>query len=344
MFKKKNYTLFFIVGVVCTLIIAGVVFLNKNFAPVSNDNSQIALKILPGDSFNMIVSQLKEKELIKNKLAFKILAILSGKAHQIKPGEYLLNRSLSSREIIKILVKGPEEIAVTIIPGKTLKEIDDLLSKNKIIQKGELINLDINTVYLTNPSKYFFLENKKTLEGFLLPDTYRFLTGESPKNVAFKILDNFLEKALPILEKDDKIEENREILYQDLILASCVEKEVPVFEDQKIAAGILKKRLEIGMPLQVDATVLYAKCDGRFNNCSSLRGSDLKIDSPYNTYLFKGLPPAPISNPAISTIEAVINSTDSPYLYYLSVPNTNITIFSKTLEEHNHNRLQYLSK
>jgi UPF0755 protein len=123
-----------------------------------------------------------------------------------------------------------------------------------------------------------------------------------------------------------------------------LEKEVPDFEEQKIAAGIFLKRMDVGMALQADATVIYAKCSGKFAGCASLTRLDFKIDSPYNTYFYAGLPPAPISNPSAKTIEAASKAEKSDYWYYLSDPETQKTIFSKTLEEHNDNRASYLLK
>jgi len=327
------------------LILFGIVFA-RNLRPVkddeSDDNTQIVLEISQGTSFNEITSQLKEKGLVRREIVFKIFTVLSGKAHQLKPGKYFLSKNLSAKEVINELTAGPKEISIIIIPGKTLKEIDEFLAENRVIKKGELIDLDANEIFLANPAKYFFLEEVKTLEGFLLPDTYRFLPGESPKNVVLKMVDNFSTKALPILKQDDKLLSDREFIYKTLILASLLEKELPLLEDQKIAAGILGKRLTIGMPLQVDATILYAKCEEQFSDCPPLTKEDFKINSVYNTYLFKGLTPTPISNPSTSTIEAAANPTLSSFLYYLSIPKTTTTIFSKTFEEHNHYRFQYL--
>jgi len=123
-----------------------------------------------------------------------------------------------------------------------------------------------------------------------------------------------------------------------------IEKEVPDSEDRKIVAGILLKRLEIGMALQVDATLSYIKCGGRFFFCESpgVERKDLILASGYNTYRYPGLPPAPISNPGQDALSAVLNAQTSPYLYYLSNPKTKKTIFSRTLEEHNENRAKYL--
>lgn len=343
MFKITKFSLLFLLFVLIffILIFLGIVFV-KNLKPVSNDATQIVLEIPEGASFNEIISQLKEKGLIRQETVFKIFAILSGKAHQLKPGKYFLSKNLSAKEIINELTAGPKEVSITIIPGRTLKEIDEILAENKIIKKGELIDLDVKEIFSVNPNKYFFLEGAKSLEGFLLPDTYYFLPGESVQSVVLKMVDNFSRKALPILKQDGKLSTDRNFIYKTLILASFLEKEVPVFEDQKIAAGVLEKRLTKGMPLQVDATILYAKCEGRFINCPALTKEDFKINSVYNTYLFKGLTPTPISNPSISTIEAAANPVSSSFFYYLSTPKSTTTIFSKTLEEHNRYRFQYL--
>lgn len=339
MFQLRNFLLLFLLFI---LIVGGTIFFTLNLKPVSADKTQSVLKISQGMSFSQIVDQLHEEGLIRSLKIFKAFALLSGQAHQFKPGEYFLSPNLSSKEIINYLTAGPKEISVTIIPGRTLKEIDDLLSGSGIIKQGDLINLSVDEVFSSDPNKYFFLKDRKTLEGFLLPDTYRFLPGETAKIVALKILDNFEAKALQSFNKDVSINMKKDFDYKTLILASLLEKEIPAYEDQRKVADIFEKRLKIGMPLQIDACILYAKCDGRFIDCPTLQKEDFKIDSPYNTYLNKGLVPTPISNPSSSTIEAAANPMSSDYLYYLSDSKTNETIFSKTLEEHNRNRYQYL--
>ncbi|PIV31820.1 endolytic transglycosylase MltG, partial [Candidatus Wolfebacteria bacterium CG02_land_8_20_14_3_00_37_12] len=127
-----------------------------------------------------------------------------------------------------------------------------------------------------------------------------------------------------------------------ITIASYLEKEVPGNDDRRIVAGIIEKRLKIGMPIQIDATVLYNKCSGRFSECPLLVKSDFKKDSPYNTYTRLGLTPTPISNPSLDAIKAVIEKKDSGYWFYLSDPKTKKTIFSENLEKHNINRAKYL--
>jgi UPF0755 protein len=157
--------------------------------------------------------------------------------------------------------------------------------------------------------------------------------------VVGEFTDNFNVKALPLLNADSKNAQ------RDLILASILEKEVPSSTDQKLIAGILLKRLAAGMPLDVDATVCYAKLlenPSPAASCYPLTALDFKIDSPYNTYLYRGLPPGPIGNPGVSAIVAAIDPVSSPYWYYLSDPKTGKTIFAKTLDEQTQNRVKYL--
>ena len=121
-------------------------------------------------------------------------------------------------------------------------------------------------------------------------------------------------------------------------MASLIEREVRTYEDMRIVSGLLWKRMEIGMPLQVDATLVYLT--GR--KTGQITNDDKLIDSAYNTYKYRGLPPTPIANPGLNAINAAIDPIESEYLYYLSTPITGETIFSKTLDEHNENRIKYL--
>lgn len=305
------------------LILISVSFFNLGASSPGKFGNPVALDISRGAGFNEIVESVYQKGLIRAPLVFKIYAGLTGKAHKIKSGYFEIENPVSVPELLNILIRGPLQISATIFPGMTLKEADDLLAAKKIIKNGELENY-----------------NAGALEGFLLPDTYIFYQGSGAEAVAKKILINFENKFSSIIgEEKRKSGEFKEAL----IIASILEKEIPDGEERKIAAGVLYKRLAVGMPLQVDASVVYVKCGGRFLNCPALSKSDYSIDSPHNTYLHSGLPPAPISNPSIGAIKAVFEKKDSPYWYYLSDPKTKKTIFSKTLDEHNKNRIKYLS-
>lgn len=334
----------FIIGAIA------IIFIYNLQPPTPTDNQSVTLDIPEKLGFNEIVEKLSANGLIRSERAFKIYALISGRAHRFKPGRYFFpptgESSPSASALIKILAAGPTEIPMTIYPGMTLKEIDDRLSSLKIIEPGDLTNFNTFSLkddypwlplFEKNSREAFENDSRDALEGFLLPDTYYFLPATEIDLTIKKILDNFELKALPFLNNDVNI-------LNTLILASLLEKEIPNNNERKIAAGILKKRLSVGMALQIDATIIYAKCEGRFSGCPALTKEDYKINSAYNTYLEPGLPPAPISNPSLEAIKAAAAPLKTDYWYYLSDPETKKTIFSKTLDEHNKNRVKYLFK
>ncbi|MBI5306159.1 endolytic transglycosylase MltG [Candidatus Wolfebacteria bacterium] len=309
----------------------------KNFYPDFSaiKNYPIDFEISSGSGLNEITDNIYYSGLIRSKFFFKIYAIAVGAASRLQAGNYEIKFPVSVAEIIKILKNGPVEIEATIIPGMTLKEIDDYFSKLKIIKSNSLIYYG---GFDKLKQRYRFLEGVKNLEGFLLPDTYRFYMGSDVDFVVDKILNNFKTKTESFFSSV-----NNANLKKILIFASFLEKESPDYEDRKIIAGIFEKRLKIGMPLQIDATVIYAKCFGKFLNCPTLKSLDFKLDSDYNTYYYKGLTPTPISNPDLKAIKAVLEKTNSRYWYYLSDPKTKKIIFAINLDDHNKNRAKYLS-
>lgn len=290
--------------------------------------------IAKGERFADIGARLSQEGLVKSISVFKAYALFSGKAQKFQPGFYEISSSMSVPEIVRLLTsRGQNEIAVTIPEGSTFLDIESLLQQSGVLQKDELRSARISEFR----EQYSFLRERESFEGFLFPDTYRFERGSSVDSILRRFLDTFREKAWPVLS-------HREDWYERLILASYLEREVPEFEDRRLVAGVLLKRLRIGMLLQVDATLSYAKCNGKFLECSNaaVTRSDRSIVSPYNTYERLGWTSTPISNPGESAIRAAIGPEESPYLYYLSARKTGKTIFSRTLEEHNKNRAKYL--
>ncbi len=290
--------------------------------PVSKIPSLRDFIVEPGQGFREITLHLRNQGFIRSIFAFKILAFLKGSAHQFKPGLYEISPHLTSNEIIHRLVRGAEEVKVVIPEGLSIYEVDKILSDNKIIKPSSLID---------------YAEGK-SLEGKLFPDTYYFFTSSKVGDVVQVFLKNFESKISPLLEKEPgSVEKN-------LILASLVQEEVTIYKDQQIVAGIMKKRLKLNMPLQLDSTVCYLKKINSKNpleSCHPVTPLDLKIDSPYNTYLYKGLPPGPIASPGVSAIKAVLESQNSAYLFYLS-DSLGQTYFAEDLEGHNYNVLIHL--
>ena len=307
-----------------TLIVAALlltIFLNAGIQAPAEASDYKVFNIDKGEGFDEIISRLKDEGFIKSSSITKIYSFLTGSAHKLKPGIYELSPHLNSDEIISRLTKGTDQIKVRIPEGSSVFEIDAILSKAKIIETGNLIAYS-----KTSP-----------IEGYLFPDTYKFFLGSDISRVVETFRSNFDSNLAKILQNTSNP--------QDILtLASIVEREVPDFEDRKTVAGLLNKRLKIGMPLQVDATVCYVKRlkNSEDKNCYPFEPLDTKIDSPYNTYQYKGLPPGPISSPGVSAVRAVLEAKDSPYLFYISDPATGKTIFAENLEDHNRNILVYL--
>lgn len=260
-----------------------------------------------GSGLAEISGKLEKEGLVRSKYGFALYVRVSNKSKKIKYGKYLFNEPISIFALAGRLTKGEfgfKSLKVVIPEGLTAKETAELFAGFENFDKEE------------------FLEKTKNLEGYLFPDTYLFLPGAETEQIIKTMRDNFKKKA-------------GDVGQDVVVMASLIEKEVPDSDDRKIVSNILWKRLERGMPLQVDAVFPYIT--GRNNVLSD----DLKIDSPYNTYLYKGLPPGPIANPGSDAIEAARNPKESPYLYYLS-GNDSQTHFAKTFAEHLKNKEKYL--
>ena len=262
-----------------------------------------------GQSFSQIAENLENAGLIKSSLYFKAYALLEGHATSLQAGEYLLSPSMPLPQIVQKIVSGDTaSMAVTIPEGFTVKQIEERLG---------------------------FALPGENLEGFLFPDTYHFPLSIGGREVVDRMRENFDGKLTA--EMIQEIEKQGKTIFEIIIMASMIEKEVRTPEDKKLVSGVLWKRLGIGMPLQVDATIIYIT--GKQTTRVSLQ--DLQIDSPYNTYKYQGLPVGPICNPGLDSIIAAIYPEESQYLYYLSAPN-GTTHFSRTLQEHNIAKNKYL--
>lgn len=292
--------------------------------------------IVKNEGFKSIAARLSQATLIKSITIFKLYALFTGTAQKFQPGSYKLSQTMSVPEIVATLTsRGSNEISITIPEGSTVRDIEFILTRAGVLTEGEKVLSDYQPSAFVETRPY--LSDANSFEGFLFPDTYRFEIGSKPTVVLEVFLNNFEEKAWPLIREEPD-------WYATITLASLLEREVPEFPDRQIVAGILLKRMKIRMPLQVDATIGYVKCEGQFKECAvvTVRKSDLKTPSPYNTYLHIGLPPTPIANPGTASLQAALTPTASPYLYYLSASTTQETYFSKTLEEHNDKRARYL--
>ena len=290
----------------------------------------IDFEVKAGDGFGDTVRRLEEGGLIRSGTAATIYALATGAARNFKPGVYQLSSASSTRALINTLVAGAiREVEVRIPEGANIYDVDEILSRAGILPRGALF------LYPFGDDRRV---GQETLEGRLFPDTYRFHANSAVVPIVEKFLSVFEAKVAPLLPEDPAAGT------RTLIIASLLEREVPEFRDRQIIAGILEKRLRAGMPLQVDASVCYAKTATLRApaDCLPLTMADLKMDSPYNTYVNKGLPPAPIGNPGIEAVKAALSPLPSEYWFYLSDQKTGKTIFARNLEEHARNRAKYL--
>lgn len=285
-------------------IFAAVVYSITLTQPVSHDDSMRSFEIIKGESAKSIASSLKDADLIRSPLFFRLL--VKQQKIVLQAGIYQLSPSYSPSEIAKTLTKGLAiDEKITIPEGFRSEQI------------AETAGIPIKD----------FLAAAKGLEGQLFPDTYYVKKGITAPELVTIIHDNFVKKAGAI----DKT---------TLILASLVERETKGDNEKPIVAGILQKRLSAGWALELDATVQYflGKPGNWWPNTTLL---DRKLVSPYNTYLHTGLPPAPIGNPGLASIKAVQNAQESPYWFYLH-DKQGVIHYGATLQEHNQNIAKYI--
>ncbi|OGM09868.1 hypothetical protein A2W13_01645 [Candidatus Woesebacteria bacterium RBG_16_36_11] len=335
--KRLAFILAVPIILVVVLLSFSFIWWNQNSQPVSLNSETSRFVIPKGYGASQTAQKLFEQNLIKSTLAFKIYVQLRDFSGNIQAGEYDLSQNFSLPKLVETLLKGPTSVWTTIPEGLRREEIGIRFAQSLIKEK------DQQEIFLND-----FLQNTKGKEGFLFPDTYLFprdMSGEKVANFMKSTFDN----RISAFSKD--IDSGSLNLNQIVTLASLIEREAKGIEERPTIAGILIKRAEAGWPLQVDASVQYAvgtnKCQASIDtNCNwwpILTKEDLEINSRFNTYKYSGFPPAPVSNPGLSSIKAAVFPQDSPYWFYLHDKDGNIH-FAKTIEEHNENIRTYLGK
>jgi UPF0755 protein len=337
-----------IVVVAVVLIIAALAVVWGLVAPVRRGSTEsVIITVPPGTSVQRVAGDLKAKGLIRSDLAFRLLARLRGATVQV--GEYDLNAGLSSAAILRKLASGDViNYSFTVPEGYTVRQIGALLEQKGYINRERWDAL----VYGQTDAfaAYDFLPAKapspgpgapkgfrvSRLEGFLFPDTYQFVRGMTEEQLLKQMLDRFTALFTPAMVEQAKAS-GRSVL--DVVkLASIVEREAQVDAERPVIAGVFTNRLRIGMSLGSCATVNYLLERPR----DILLLTDLEINSPYNTYRNLGLPPGPIANPGIKSLEAALQPGTTEYLYFVSKFD-GTHAFAKTLAEHEANSRKYAS-
>lgn len=284
-------------------------------------------------NMDLITDQLEEEGLIKYRFLFKLYGWFSNADEKIVAGTYELDTEMDYRALVVNMSRSSstrQTIDITIPEGYSIDQIFSLLESEGVSTVEELRDMAANWPYKWSFLQDIPLGDYHRLEGYLFPDTYTFYLGEDPKYILNKMLDNFYGKMEDYFGQFT--EESRYSLHEIVTIASMIEKETDG-EDYDTIASVLYNRLEnpaaetVGY-LQIDATLVY------INGGRTPTEADKSIDSPYNTYLYKGLPAGPISNPGMASLYAAMNPKSTGYYFYALNPATGRHEFSRTFAEH----------
>ncbi|MGE7905381.1 endolytic transglycosylase MltG [Peribacillus sp. NPDC094092] len=339
-------SLILLIGVVG---LVGFLYINSAMKPVDPDDDTIKkVKIPIGSSVNGISTLLEEQGIIKDARVFKYYIKFRNESG-FQAGEYKLSPSMPIEDIVTSIKTGKlmKEAAmkITIPEGKQLIQIADIIAV-KTGEDPKKVFKKLNDKKFVNSMQEKFpqlltseIENEKVLyplEGYLFPATYDFY---EEKPTLESIVIEMLKKTEETLQAyESQMDKNDYSVHQMLTFASLVEEEATAQVDRGKIASVFYNRMEEGMPLQTDPTVLYAKGSHK----SRVYYKDLEVKSPYNTYKNKGLPPGPIANAGTTSIDAVLKPEKTDYLYFLATPEGEV-LYSKTLDDHNNKKAEHIS-
>jgi UPF0755 protein len=307
------------------------------FRPVSSERHPVKIRVPNGAGVGRIGAILESEGVIRSATAFDWYVRWRGVGAKLKAGRYTLSGDMTLRQITRELVLGPLRaddglIRVTIPEGYTLRQIADTLDEKGVTDGKAFLQLATDPDAIADAPADFPLP-KQTLEGYLFPDTYAFPPHTPPARVIDAMLLNFYGRFARPYQQE--IAASGRSLQRLATEASLVEREAKAPQDRARIAGVIDNRLQRGMKLQVDATVLYAL--GHHKDQVLTR--DLEVDSPYNTYRHGGLPPGPIANPGLASLLAALRPEKHDFLYYVARPD-GTHIFTRTRAEHETARRQ----
>ena len=309
--------------------------------PVAAGGSSVIVTVKQGESAETIGSALQQQGIIRSKRLFEIVVGLRGVQNSLEAGDYEFDPGTPVVEVVDRIAHGKTASTDVVIPeGKRVDEVGDILQSAGIVSKqaflAALVKSQYNEPFLAQISA-------DSLEGFVFPATYEFHHGAT----AHEVVDAMLMGFQTNIADKVQLEGQALTLEQVVTLASIVEREAETPSERPIIASVFLNRLKAGIPLQADPTVQYAVASADPASVQQntywkkdLTVDDLKIDSPYNTYLNGGLPPGPIANPGLASIEAVVRPATTDYLYFFA-KGDGTHVFAETLEQHLRNIEQY---
>lgn len=295
---------------------------------VRSKTPTVSFEVPTGAGLDTIITRLSREKLIRSRTAFKITVLKMGIASKLQAGYFQLTPNMSAEEIATALTKAyAKQVRVTIPEGLRSEEINQIITKS------------FSSVTNSKFSTSEFAKLSKGQEGKLFPETYDFSESATTEDIFNKLVLQHTKILTDLKISDDKT----------VVLASLLEREAASDNEMPMIAGVIKKRLENGWPLQIDATVQYFLGSNRCKklDCDwwpeNITTADLKISSPYNTYLNKGLPPTPIANPGRAALAAAAKPQTTSAWFYLH-DDKGVIHFADTIEDHNRNICTYLKK
>ena len=313
------------VGLLATIVVILGIFVFEKFnQPFGSSSPVQVVDIPPGTAFTHVSHLLHQKELLGPEWFFQVLGRVQQVDRKIIPGEYELHAGMRPTELLGKLVAGEVyEHSVTIPEGYNVVQIADVLDHKGLADKQEILRLNRDADFLATLNI-----NAPTLEGYMFPDTYRFARHLPPEFIVRTFVSRFHAMVTPELKSQAKT--MGMTLKEVITLASVIEKETGLAKERALVSGVFHNRLRRNIRLQSDPTVIYALASFDGN----IRKADLSVNSPYNTYKVRGLPPGPIANPGLAAIKAALYPTPSNFVYFVS-RNDGSHKFSATLAEHN---------
>ena len=309
--------------------------------PASSDPTPVKFNVYPGDSAATIAQRLERERIIKNSWSFELQARWRGLESRLEVGEYVLSRDMKVSDILARLQQGRYiGSRITIPEGWRATQIADLLQKEGAVGRDEFLKLMADGrlgdgILPKRPPG-------SSLEGYLFPDTYQLSGNVTASRAIEMMLQTFSRRFDRDLQQ--RAGDMGLTVHQVVTLASIVEREAVVASERPLMAGVYLNRLEAGMRLEADPTVQYAVAETRVPSANywkaELTKSDLAADSPYNTYRYTGLPPGPISNPGLASLQGVLEAENTDYLYFVAREDGS-HVFAKTFDEHLANVQKY---
>lgn len=320
--KRAKQLLLWILTVLVAVLAGMTTAAHEFLTPKNPSASVVRVTIERGMRASEVAGLLEQKEIIRHAWSMRLLMRLSKTENRIQAGAYDLSPSASEYQILQKLVRGEvATVRITVPEGFTLRQIARTLGENQVVREEEFLEAARGAKFEIPGLR----DGKEGLEGYLFPDTYDFPTHSPPAKVYGKMLDRFRELVLPLYLQSPK----RLSLSHTVILASLIEREGKIPSEYPLISAVYYNRLKAGIPLQCDATIQYALGTPR----ELLSAEDLKIESPYNTYLHPGLPPGPIGSPGLLALKAALSPARAAYLYYV-VRGDGGHVFSRTYQEH----------